>query len=181
MESLSSYLTVDGWRRDWKQTKEDFRYSFKAKSTDRVNDLMESKGDYGKGRSISEKICGGVEAFWGHKISNYLPHYRFFFVPIYKSLGGKKRPIFATMSTFAVSSIVHDWDLIPNLVNTELDLSNYCKLILLLGSGALISYVKAKRKRKQDKGNSSELNLEQKLEPIGNHCVTAPAQTPLAL
>lgn len=41
MESLSSYLTVKGWKKDWDQTKENFKYFFKKGRRPIINGIEE--------------------------------------------------------------------------------------------------------------------------------------------
>ncbi|MBS3169992.1 hypothetical protein J4210_05910 [Candidatus Woesearchaeota archaeon] len=98
--------------------------------------------------SLVERIGGGVETFWGNEVLRRFPQYRFFFVPLYKALGGKERPVLATMSTFAVSTIIHNPFIIPHISRGELNAFDYLSLLLWMGSGTLISYVKHKKRKK---------------------------------
>lgn len=154
MESIESYLTVEGWKKDWDQTKEDLGYLFRKKSTDRLGDFINRKGDYSEGFTIS----GYVEALWGQKVlANYFPQYRYFFVPLYRLCGGNKRPVFSTMVTFTVSELVHDWSLIPNMMEGELTAGNYFSLAFWIGSGLAISYAKRRRQWKKKLQNNEGL------------------------
>ncbi len=172
MESLESYLTIEGWRNDWNQTKEDLGYLFRKKSSDRFDDFFHKKGDYSEGFTIS----GYVEAIWGQKVlANYFPQYKYFFVPIYRLCGGKERPILSTMVTFTVSELVHDWTLIPNLIEGDLSAGNYLNLTFWIGSGLAISYAKGRRKygkKKQDLENELEKVISSNAALIGSqYCI----------
>ena len=98
--------------------------------------------------NMLEKICNGVENFWGDKAVHELPQYKYFFVPLYKALGGKENPVFATMGTFLVSTVVHDPWIIPHLAKGELNTADYINAAIWIGSGIAISYCSSFRSLK---------------------------------
>ncbi|MFH1065860.1 MAG: hypothetical protein V1734_05130 [Nanoarchaeota archaeon] len=164
MENLDSYLTKDGWRKDWDETKADFKYLFGRswKAKDAFKTAFPNKDNSNTKGGILYTATKVVESFCGNRMLHLLPQYRFLFVPLYKLLGGKKRPVIATMGTFTTSAFLHNPGLVGKIADGSADSPDYLSgwFLMWIVSGAAISYVKYKRKKREETALAAESDLE---------------------
>ena len=167
MQKLNDYITKEGWKKDWDNTKRDLGYLFALRKTDRADDLKKNQGDYAGNFTFLEKLANNAEAVFGDKdLAKWVPTYRFITYPLYKLMGGKKRPILATITPFAAHTFALDPNIISHLVNGNLDFFDYCNMAWLAG-GCLVAYAKVKRKdRELERVNELKIDNENDLEKL---------------